>query len=52
MGNLIDKGGAGGTPSTSNKDYYNGTVPFLSISDLTKSDLYFFNRKNHNKKRS
>ncbi|WP_434336330.1 restriction endonuclease subunit S [Mycoplasma capricolum] len=42
LGDLIDKGRAGGTPSTSNKDYYNGTIPFLSISDLTKSDGYIF----------
>ncbi|WP_434325197.1 restriction endonuclease subunit S [Mycoplasma capricolum] len=42
LGDLIDEGRAGGTPSTSNKDYYNGTIPFLSISDLTKSDGYIF----------
>ncbi|WP_434329554.1 restriction endonuclease subunit S [Mycoplasma capricolum subsp. capricolum] len=42
LGDLIDKGRAGGTPSTSNKDYYNGAIPFLSISDLTKSDGYIY----------
>ncbi|UUM25355.1 restriction endonuclease subunit S [Mycoplasmopsis agalactiae] len=42
LGNLINKGGAGGTPNTSNRDYYNGDIPFLSISDLTKTDGYIF----------
>uniref|UniRef100_UPI001E352B46 restriction endonuclease subunit S n=1 Tax=Mycoplasma feriruminatoris TaxID=1179777 RepID=UPI001E352B46 len=42
MGDLIDKGGSGGTPNTSNKGYYNGEIPFLSISDLTKTDGYIY----------
>ncbi|UKS54465.1 restriction endonuclease subunit S [Mycoplasma feriruminatoris] len=42
LGDLIDKGGSGGTPNTSNKGYYNGEIPFLSISDLTKTDGYIY----------
>jgi len=34
---LFIKGGSGGTPNTGNKAYYNGDIPFLSISDISKS---------------
>ncbi|OXA73016.1 hypothetical protein B0A67_06120 [Flavobacterium aquidurense] len=31
---------SGGTPKSSNKDYYDGDIPFLSISDMTKQGKY------------
>ncbi|MCK8618134.1 restriction endonuclease subunit S [Apilactobacillus kunkeei] len=31
-------GKSGGTPSTKNKEYYDGTIPFLSIKDVTESN--------------
>ena len=44
---LIVDGGSGGTPSTSNPNYYNGTIPFLSITDISKSDGYIFDTEKH-----
>ena len=32
---LFSKGKAGGTPTSTNKEYYNGEIPFLSINYLT-----------------
>ena len=37
---LIKKGKAGGTPSSTNLDYYNGDIPFLSIKDMTEQGKY------------
>ena len=37
---LIVKGKAGGTPRSTNKDYYNGNIPFLSINDISKQGKY------------
>ncbi len=33
-------GKAGGTPPSINKSFYNGQIPFLSISDITKNGKY------------
>ena len=44
---LIVDGGSGGTPSTSNPNYYNGTIPFLSITDISNSDGYIFDTEKH-----
>lgn len=38
---------SGGTPSTDNRDYYNGNIPFLSISDITASSKYLNNTNKH-----
>ncbi len=40
--NCIDYGKSGGTPLSSNKDYYDGTIPFLSITDITNQGKYIF----------
>ena len=38
----FDFGKAGGTPKSTNKDYYNGYIPFLSISDMTMQGKYIY----------
>ena len=38
--NLIIKGKAGGTPTSTIEKYYNGDIPFLSISDMSKQGKY------------
>lgn len=37
---IIKKGKAGGTPKSTNKDYYDGEIPFLSINDMTTQGKY------------
>ena len=44
---LFSKGKAGGTPTSTNKEYYNGEIPFLSISDITKQGKYVRYTENH-----
>ncbi|MFV0498530.1 MAG: restriction endonuclease subunit S [Bacilli bacterium] len=36
------KGGSGGTPKSTNKAYYDGKIPFLGISDISKSNGYIY----------
>ena len=43
LGQLISKGGSGGTPTSTNPNYYNGSIPFLSITDITNSNGYIYN---------
>lgn len=38
---------SGGTPKSTNKEYYNGNIPFLSISDMTKSGKYISETDKH-----
>lgn len=47
LDSLIVKGGSGGTPSTSNGSYYLGSIPFLSITDITNSDGYIYDTEKH-----
>lgn len=44
---LIIKGKAGGTPSSTVARYYNGDIPFLSISDITKQGKYVSHTEKH-----
>ena len=44
---LFDKGKAGGTPSSTNKDYYGRDIPFLSINDITRQGKYICSTENH-----
>lgn len=47
LSDLIIDGGSGGTPLTSNKDFYNGSIPFLSITDITNSDGFIYDTEKH-----
>jgi len=40
LGDLVSVIKSGGTPLTSIKEYYNGEIPFLSISDMTSQGKY------------
>ena len=44
---LFSKGKAGGTPTSTNKEYYDGEIPFLSINDITKQGKYIKYTENH-----
>ena len=44
---LIVTGKAGGTPTSSNKSYYDGGIPFLSINDISKQGKYIAYTDNH-----
>ncbi len=44
---LFSKGGSGGTPTSTNPLYYNGKIPFLSISDISNSDGYIYDTEKH-----
>ena len=44
---VFSKGKAGGTPTSTNKEYYNGEIPFLSINDITKQGKYVRYTENH-----
>src|SRR5690606_13137848 len=37
---IIEKAQSGGTPKSTIKEYYNGEIPFLSISDMTEQGKY------------
>jgi type I restriction enzyme, S subunit len=36
---------SGGTPLSSNSDFYDGDIPFVKIDDITRSGKYLFNTK-------
>jgi type I restriction enzyme S subunit len=40
---LFVRGGSGGTPLSTNQKFYQGTIPFLSISDITNSNGNIYN---------
>lgn len=39
LGEIIQLGGSGGTPSATNPNYYGGEIPFLSIADIEGRDI-------------
>ena len=47
LDSLFSKGKAGGTPTSTNKKYYNGEIPFLSINDITKQGKYVRHTESH-----
>lgn len=47
LGDIIIKGGSGGTPSTSIEKYYTGKIPFLCITDISNSDGYIYDTEKH-----
>jgi len=42
LSSFYEKGRAGGTPKSTNKKYYAGEIPFLSISDMTEQGKYIY----------
>lgn len=46
LSSFINIGKAGGTPTSSIKDYYGGDIPFLSINDITKQGKYIHHTDN------
>lgn len=44
---MFVKGGSGGTPRSTNKDYYKGEIPFLGISDISNSNGYIDYTQKH-----
>jgi len=36
LGEICDKAKSGGTPTSTKKEYYDGSIPFLSIADMRK----------------
>ena len=47
LDSLFIKGKAGGTPTSTNKEYYNGNIPFLSINDITTQGKYIYNTEKY-----
>ena len=47
LSNIYKKGKAGGTPKSTNKLYYGGEIPFLSISDMTEQGKYICKTKKY-----
>ena len=44
---FLKKGKAGGTPTSTNKEYYDGKIPFLSINDITEQGKYINHTEKH-----
>jgi type I restriction enzyme S subunit len=40
LSDVINTGKSGGTPSSTNKEYYNGDIPFLGIADISKQGKF------------
>ena len=47
LDNLIQIGKAGGTPKSTNADFYRGDIPFLSIADMTRQGKYIKSTDKH-----
>lgn len=46
LGSLTTKLKTGGTPSSTNKNFYDGDIPFVKIDDMTTSGKYLSRTKN------
>ena len=40
LGELYKTAGSGGTPTTANREFYKGEIPFLGISDMDARDIF------------
>jgi type I restriction enzyme S subunit len=47
LGDLCEVARSGGTPTSTKKEYYNGDIPFLSISDMTSQGKYLNSTSNY-----
>lgn len=47
LSKLFIKGGSGGTPRSTNREFYNGDIPFLGISDITNSNGFIDDTEKH-----
>lgn len=47
LGEICEIAKSGGTPTSTNREYYNGEIPFLSISDMTSQGKYLNYTTNH-----
>lgn len=47
LSEVFVKGGSGGTPKSTNKTYYDGNIPFLGISDISKSRGFIHDTEKH-----
>jgi type I restriction enzyme S subunit len=47
LGNLAGAYSGGGTPSTTNSDYWNGDIPWLQSSDIAEHDIIGVNLRKH-----
>lgn len=47
LGEVCEIAKSGGTPTSTNREYYNGDIPFLSISDMTSQGKYLNYTTNH-----
>tara|TARA_Y100001968_G_C19422908_1_gene752778 strand:- start:535 stop:1782 length:1248 start_codon:yes stop_codon:yes gene_type:complete len=47
LGDLCSLAKSGGTPKSTNREYYNGDIPFLGINDMTRQGKYLFNTQKH-----
>jgi type I restriction enzyme S subunit len=47
LGEVCKIARSGGTPTSTNKSFYNGDIPFLSISDMTSQGKYLTHTSNH-----
>jgi len=47
LGDVCKTAKSGGTPTSTKREYYNGNIPFLSISDMTSQGKYLNYTSNH-----
>jgi type I restriction enzyme S subunit len=47
LGDICEVAKSGGTPTSTKREYYDGNIPFLSISDMTSQGKYLNYTTNH-----